>query len=104
MERNQLKAAIFGQQQLSISKSMSGGSQPAHAGNLASYWANAGNRRHDRFERNRHVIGGGMHERGFVSHDGDVTLPEHKITSPQLLEFVRAREGTAQCLLLHVAV
>jgi len=45
-----------------------------------------------------------MRERRFVSHNGDVALPEQKIASPQLLELVRARERAAQCLLLHVTV
>src|SRR5215813_11731107 len=76
--------------------------EPPHACHLAAAGADACDRLRGRLERDRHVEGIGVNERGRVAHDGHVALPEHEIAPPQLGG--RDRELAAERLLLHGAV
>src|SRR5262249_33957538 len=76
--------------------------EPAHARDFAARGANARDRLLDRLQRERHVEGVGVNERGHVAHDGDVAAPKQKISASQLRG--AGGEFAAERLLLHVAV
>src|SRR5262249_60682661 len=58
--------------------------EPPHARHLAAAGADACDRLRDRLERDRHVEGIGVNERGRVAHDGHMALAEHAVAPPQL--------------------
>ena len=71
--------------------------QPPHVRQLAARGADASDRLRHRLDRDRHVKGIGMDERGLVAHDGDVAAPEQEIAAREVGEIIRRQCLAATC-------
>src|SRR5262249_28004876 len=77
--------------------------QAAYACDLTFFCTYARDRSLGRLEYDRHMGCAGMHERPIPSRNRHMTVPEHKIASPQLTKLARL-DCAAERPFLHVAV